>query len=852
MTGMLFLNPRLTAGEGHPECVRYAMASPPPRGFILRTVCLTIAAGFAQSADADKILDFKATIAPFIQTNCLECHGTKKQKGKRRFDRLAAEILDDDTLVDYQDILDQLNLDEMPPKKADQPNLNEQRKVIRWLTGTIAAYHENQRRDAPQTTVLRRLNAREYRHSIRDLLQLNLTIYDPARFLPRDNTSEHLDNISAELVTSGHLLARYLDAADRSIDKAMGPLRKPKTRTWHFTHGFSQQPEIDKVHQRINQFKHMTLYEVPGADKHEGAYGPIHAFSEGVPHDGYYEITVVAEALNRQYPYDHDLVGCNPDEPLRLAIVAGNAKAGELHHTQPVEPLLAETDLGDGMGSYTLRVWLDAGWTPRFTYPNGAMDIRSLYPKLLKRHPDLFPKRKSRGIVENRYLVLAQGKMPQIRIHEITIKGPLYEQWPTGSQRALLGDDWVRGVEKGLTLEEMKSHVESFLTRAFRRPATRESVNRVMGVIATRVADGRSPVEAYGDGLKVALCSPHFIYLESEKESVSPYALASRMAYFLWSAPPDAPLLEAAKKGALVKTDHLKKQVTRMLKDARSKAFIDGFLDAWLTLRDLGSAPPDRGAFQPYYRYALGDAMRQETHLFTRDLIEHNRSIDHFLDCDYAFVNKALARLYGIPQPEESGFHRVPITNRRRGGLLGQASVLTVTANGIDTSPIVRGVWLLENILGSPPSPPPPDVEALDPDIRGTKTIRDQLKKHRETPSCYDCHQAIDPLGFALENFNPIGGWRTHYDRRNKIDASGELPSGETFTDVIGLKDILMGRKDRFHRALATKLFSYAVGRHVVPVDRPHIDKILVELEASGSGMQDLITGVVLSEPFRR
>jgi hypothetical protein len=793
--------------------------------------------------------EFEAVLAPFVQTYCLDCHGAEKQKGDRRFDQLTPEIGDENMLIDYQDILDQLNLSEMPPRKADQPKHAEQRAVIKWLTTRIAAYHEQHQGDAART-VLRRLNAREYRHTIRDLFGLNLTMFDPALYFPRDQSSEHLDNVGEELVTSGHLLERYLEAADQVVEKALFPLHRPKIQEWYFENGFNQQPEIDQVHRKTNKLAFMTLYEVIGADKHEGAYGPIHAFSEGVPFDGFYEITVQAEALNRQHPYDRDLVSVDPAQPLRLGIRAGDAKAGELQHTLPVEPLLAEAALADGKDNYTFKVWLDAGYTPRFTFPNGSMDMRALYPKLLKRHPELFPEKKSGGIVEHRYFVLAHGKMPQIRIHTVRIKGPFYDQWPRESQRAALGADWERAITKDLPLDEMRAHVTRFVSRAYRRPASEESVDRIMAVITARMKAGSSSVSAFGDGLKVALCSPNFLYLEPGGDDATPFALASRLSYFLWSAPPDEALLAAAKDNTLNTAAELKLQVARMLSDPRTDAFIDGFLDSWLTLRDLGSAPPDRDTFRSYYQYRLGEAMRQETRLFMRHVIKANRPIDHFIDSDYTFVNLPLARLYGISVPPDRGFQRVQLSDRRRGGLLGQASVLTVTANGIDTSPVVRGVWLLENILGTPPPPPPPDVEPLDPDIRGTITIRDQLNKHRETPSCYDCHQAIDPLGFALENFNPIGAWRSSYGRNTQIDASGELPTGESFDDIIGLKDVLLARKDRFARALATKLLAYAMGRHVGPGDRPHLDLLLAELETVGYGMHDLISLVVLSEPF--
>jgi hypothetical protein len=288
-----------------------------------------------------------------------------------------------------------------------------------------------------------------------------------------------------------------------------------------------------------------------------------------------------------------------------------------------------------------------------------------------------------------------------------------------------------------------------------------------------------------------------------------------------------------------------------MLKDEKSVAFIDGFLGSWLRLRELGSTPPDRVQFRAFYHFDLGSAMRRETELFTRYLLDENLSVVNFLDSDFTFVNKPLAKMYGLESVSGYGFSKVGLSDRRRGGLLGQASVLTVTANGIDTSPVVRGVWLLENVLGTPPSPPPPDVRPLDPDTRGAKTIRDQLQKHRSVASCFDCHRMIDPMGFALENFDPIGRWRTSYGRNKKVDASGELPTGESFKTIDEFKRILVQRKDQFTLSLAKKLLSYATGRHVTALDRPHLDQIVATIQKQRYGFRDLIHEVVRSKPFQ-
>lgn len=792
---------------------------------------------------------FAETIAPFLGTYCGSCHGAKEQKGDRRFDQLAARIDGDATLVDYQDIVDQLNLGEMPPREAAQPSDEQRQKIVQLLSARVQQYHAAGN-SSGGATVLRRLNAREYRNTIRDLLRLNMTMFDPTHKFPRDQTSQHLDNVGQTLVTSGHLLARYLEAADQVVNKSLFPIQQPHAETWSFRDDFRQQPEIDQVHKKTNRFDHITLYDVVGADKHEGAYGPILALADGVPHDGMYEIRFQAEAVNRLHPYDPKFLGTDPSEPLRLGIVAGNRAAGSLHLPQPVEPLLAEIELADRPKWYTQRIWLDAGFTPRFTFRNGLMDVRNLWARLIRKYPDQFPENASQGIVSARFNAIKHGKLPQIRIHQVEIRGPLHDQWPTASQRALLGDDWDG---RSLSMDRMNKQVREFATRAYRREVTDQEVERIIKVIELRQAGGKSPTEAFGDGIKAILCSPHFLYLEEpDQPDLSSHALASRLSYFLWSSMPDRELMQLADTDEINSPAVLRQQTRRMLDDPRSDALVQGFLGSWLGLRQLGATPPDRSDFREFYHYDLDTAMRRETFLFIRHLLDQNLPAINFLDSDFTFVNKPLARLYGLQPPKGYEFERVTLPSRRRGGLLGQSSILTLTANGIDTSPVIRGVWLLDHLLGTPPSPPPPDVEPLDPDTRGATTIRDQLDRHRSVAACNECHRKIDPPGFALENFDPIGRWRDTYRGRTRVDASGQLADGQSFEDIEGLKAILVKDPTLLVRALTTKLLAYAMGRHTKPSDRPHVDAILAATRGNGYRMGDLIEQVVLCSPFRR
>ena len=333
--------------------------------------------------------------------------------------------------------------------------------------------------------------------------------------------------------------------------------------------------------------------------------------------------------------------------------------------------------------------------------------------------------------------------------------------------------------------------------------------------------------------------------------------MASRLSYFLWSTMPDAELSSVASSGEFNGSTMLAAEADRMLRDDKSHAFVEHFTDSWLRLNMLGSMPPDPKAFESYYDDRLEDFFKKETRLFFADLLETNGSILNLLDSDYTYLNDALAKHYGIEEVYGEHFRRVSLRpEHHRGGLLGQGSVLTVTANGIETSPVVRGVWVLENIFGTPRPPPPPDVEPLEPDTRGATTIREQLNKHRNVTACADCHAKIDPAGFALEFFDPIGGYRTHYGTGRgegpPVDGSGQLPTGETFQDERELKTLLIARKERFAEALTEKLLTYATGRSMTFRDQAAVKQIATACAENGYGLRDLILGVVTSETFKQ
>ena len=357
-------------------------------GAVTGVLAATVGACFAA-------IPIQAAMPPieFLNNYCLECHDEEVQKGERQFDELAFPISSVHAAIEVQEIIDQLTLGEMPPKKADQPTLEERNAMISALTQMVADARETFRSTGAQT-VLRRLNRREYLNTVGDLFGMNMVSFDPTMSFPRDRTVEHMDNIGDALVTSGYLLDQYLDAADAVVEKALGVVEQPEVKQWHFDDHFPQGQELSYSHGKVYQFKYLCVYEVPNTVNHEGGYAAIEDFSEGVHADGWYDVQVQAQAMNREHPYDPQIFGMDPEEPFRLGVVPGDARVGTLHHPQPIEPQLAEVVIADGEPeSYTMRVWLEKGQTPRFIFPNGMKNCRGAFGKIASEYKDQWPKK---------------------------------------------------------------------------------------------------------------------------------------------------------------------------------------------------------------------------------------------------------------------------------------------------------------------------------------------------------------------------------------------------------------------------------------------------------------------------
>lgn len=821
---------------------------------VLTFVFFVAIQSFSIAVGADPQRDGVAS--KFLGKYCMSCHDTDTAEGERNFEAFKLPIKSEQQLITADEIVDQITLKQMPPEDEEQPTDKERIAVLNALRSGIKEAR-SEFGSSGARTVMRRLSNREYENTLATLFDRRVDTLGLTADFPKEKTSQHLDNIGKSLVTSGFLVDQYFQAASRLVEMRLGkPVMKPKS--WHFTDNFKQYEELNGSHRAAFKFKYLCLYEQPNTDTRQGGYGHIEDFLKGVPVSGLYDIEVLAQAMHRDTHYDPKIFRIDFSEPFQIAVVPGDATKGHIHYPQAIEPILGTAIAPDEKPQWLkFRVWLEAGQTPRFIFPNGPYESRASVIATNSRYKDEFKNPKA-GV--SRTSLLREGSLPHIRIGEIKVHGPVEEQGGGKEELAVFGKD-------GFQEERATEQLFVFARKAYRRPILEPDKKRIKSLYEKRLSQRATPRQAALDTVKLILCSPSFIYLSEitpeDETRLRPFDLASRLSYAMWTAPPDEELFSLAESGRLTDPGILKKQVRRMLKDPRSSEFINGFLDSWLNLRVLGDFPPPRKAAWEYYAQNLPDTMKEEVRYFFQHLLEENLAVTDFLDADYTFVNKHLAKLYGLPEQSTlrlaDGFQRVSLAkNKRRGGILGMAGVLTVSANGVDTSPVTRGVWVSENILGITPPPPPDVVPSIEASVSGAKTIREKLAKHREDKACFVCHRNIDPLGFPLETFDPIGRWRDKYPRQKgkgsaaKIDQSGKLPSGETFKDFESFKSVLMkSRADFFTRNLIERLLSYSTGRHMEQSDRFEVNEILDRVKADKYGLETLVVEVFTSDIFR-
>jgi hypothetical protein len=802
-------------------------------------ILLSLTIGLTQSPVAIAV-----DTAGFFRTHCIECHGATKPKGDLRLDTLKWTPADSANVEVWQAIIDRLDAKEMPPEKRPQPADRDRNVIIKTIRSQVASAAEH----CPKHVVLRRLNRAQFRNSLRDLLHIDVDVEDPTEAFPADDQEDGFDNLGEVLQMSDFLLRQYLKVARSAVDRATFAGERPEAQTYTL-HDTKSRAKNYSAQGNDPDRDYVVLYSnderAPGDPRGQQFIN----CREGATHDGWYEFTFVVESkgrgtlakeLREQKRNDYQVYRAEDLHRFEIYLTAPNSKSQI--QTRP-RHLVVAIDLPDDKREVIKRrFWLPKGWRVEAGFGNGFGSNGNTLLEILDPNFDWdaynqLDKREQRSSIGKLIIDrLEQRDAPRIVIHSVTETGPHYESWPPASHIAVYG-------KPGQSVED---HLLEFATRAFRRPVTREQ-------IAPYLRLAKQSPEGIRTAIEGILCSPRFIYLKEESDELDDYAVASRLSYFLWNTMPDDALLGDAAKGRLNDSRVLVSHVDRMLADERSDEFVQSFVWAWLKLQNTVEMAPDPMKYYEYHRNRLGAAMVTETNAFFRHLMTENLPISNFIDSDFTIINADLGRHYGIPNAVTTSaqFQKVALTGpRHRGGLLGQTSVLTASANGVDTSPVVRGIWILENLLGTPPSPPPPDVDIPEPDARGDLTIRQLYAKHRTIASCNDCHKKIDPLGFSLENFDAIGAWRTKYDSGHNVDPSGRMPNGETFSDVAGLKQIMTSDLDQFSRNLTTKLMIYATGRTMSVSDRPEIDALVRGHQADRGGLRDLIKLVVSSKSF--
>ena len=788
----------------------------------------------------------RADTQSFFKQHCVKCHGPDKQKAKLRLDTLAWKPSDTKNIELWQEIIDRVDSGEMPPK--GEPKLAEatRKAILSRLRRRLADAATSSSR---KQVVLRRLNRAQYRNTIRDLLHIDITVNDPTEAFPADDKLEGFDNLGEALQMSDFLLRQYLKVARRVVDQATFPKEQPTPVTYRLKQQGKTRAKNFSIQANDSNRDYVVLTRnderAPGDPRGQSLINS----REGAPQAGYYDFTFeveskgrgkLAEKFSPQRRNDYPVY--RPEDLHRMEIYITAPSRASNVQTRP-RTLVYAADLPDNKRVVIKkRLWLPKAWRVELGFGNGYWGV--VDPILLVDPQfDLaafreLPKREQ----NSRYGKLLLDRFekldaPRINIYSGTESGPHYDQWPPASHQTVWG-------RQGQTNQQI---IRQFATRAFRRPVTDAQIAPYV-----RLAEKSS--EGIRTAIEAILCSPRFLYLHKATDELDDYAIASRLSYFLWNTMPDQALLRDAANGKLRNSNTLIAHVDRMLADPRSDEFVNSFVWAWLHLDNTVEMAPDPMKFYDYHRNRIAEAMVRETNAFFRHLLDQNLPISNFIDADFAIINANLGRLYGLTGKVNTitAFQKVSLTGSiHRGGLLGQASVLTASANGVDTSPVVRGIWILEHLLGTPPAPPPPDVDIPEPDARGKLTIRELYAKHRTVASCNECHRKIDPLGFALENFDAIGRWRTKYESGHDVDPSGQMPGGEKFEDVSGLKRILLHDLDQFSRNLTSKLMTYATGRRMAVSDRPEIDSIVQRLTSKRAGLRDLVKHVVSSNAFQ-
>jgi hypothetical protein len=798
-----------------------------PWMFVLATVLVLGGLGPARRACAADEKPADDPAPAFFARHCHTCHAGPKPKGHFRVDKLSADFTDKVNRERWLTVLEQLKSGSMPPKEKPRPPERDVLGVTRWIGEQVekaAATGPGQGR-----VVLRRLTGTEYENTVRDLLSVDVDLKD---LLPADAATNGFDNRAEALHVSSFLMDQYLEAADSILDAAIANKSRPETVKRHLSI-----KDERSVKPTGSVYRHLDD-GVAIFSSWVSANIQVTLWNFQTRERGRYRVRISGYGFQTKEPVTFHVMAGTLTEPTQQYLVG--------YYEVPADKPTVIEFVERLEVNNRIRIVVDGlGVTPPVVEKVGAENYKG----------------------------------PGLNVQWVEIEGPLYDSWPPPSHRALFGDlpraptandrNRVEVVSQD-PLADAERLLRRFLRRAYRRSVTDEDVKPVLARVKAKLDANFSFEKAMRVGLKSVLVSPHFLFLREKPGKLDDFALASRLSYFLWSSMPDEELLTLAEQDKLHQPEVLTRQVERMLRDPKAAAFTENFVGQWLNLRAIDATAPDPTLY-PEYDDILKTAMVKETLLFFDEVLKNDLSLTNFVSSDFTMLNGRLAKHYDIPDVTGMEFRKVTLPkDSHRGGVLSMASVLKVTANGTTTSPVLRGAWVLERILGTPPPKPPVDVEAVEPDIRGATTIREQLAKHRQRAECASCHAKIDPPGFALESYDVIGGWRDYYRSVGKgepavvkgrtmryrkgptVDAADVLPDGQRFRDIDEYKQLLLKDKDQLARGLTEKLLSYATGGTPAKSDQPEIEAIVAKIRPKGYGLRTLVHEIVQSKLFQQ
>jgi hypothetical protein len=759
---------------------------------LVPALSITLAEAFAGSTAAPPPSEapdaFRARVLPLLERYCIDCHSTEAAP--------AGIVLDtfEDQRAAVQDtrtwlrVRDALEGTIMPPADEPQPTLEERSAITGWVEKDyLAAQRGRWQGTAP--VVIRRLNRQEYNNTIRDLLGLDLRLADD---FPPDDIGHGFDNVGSALNVSPAHVEKYIEAAEIAMDRAIVP------------------PDAEGV----------PPAELIGLRTHRLPPDKAVEFEHTLKPGLYLaDLSLVRVGIAETVPPPRLVVGLGKDRRTLEAV--------RVQDETVVYRCWLKVEAGDGLVHVAMA-------------PGQADSENVVRPEQIAANVS----------GDQRY-----GNDRGLHVDSVVVHGPVHvdlKNLPATQRRILF---CTPGCGDKARLDCARRIIARFTERAFRRPPRPDELERVLRLYRLAAERGESFERSVQVALTTVLASPQFLFLAEPDPSgkdrpLTGFELASRLSYFLWSSMPDDALFQDAREGTL--RANLRGQVVRMLRDPKADAFVANFAGQWLQLRKIVGVTPDRDLF-PGFDETLREAMQLETERYFGYILRGNRSVMELLDSDYTFLNERLAQHYGIEGVRGGEFRKVTLTDRRRGGVLTQASILTLTSNPNRTSPVKRGQWILQQILGTPPPPPPPDVPKLDESRAAADggTLRDRMEAHRAMPECASCHRQMDPLGFALENYDAVGRWRT-VDGPFRVDASGELSGGRKFADSRDLKRILgstAGKK--FARCLVKNLFTYGLGRGLEVSDYPTIEEITDRLADDEYRIHSMIFGIVESRAFQ-